>query len=135
MLSLELRRTAMKALVCLSAVCLIVWCAVDIAIKLEERQTLVRQQKRLADIANGVHEIARSVPGTSGIESTLTEIDSSISDMKRSVCSMAAGRDDVLGCRLSGAMMIANCKRSKGSSACRLESFSLTGRTRARGSG
>src|SRR3984893_7057616 len=30
-------------------------------------------------------------------------------------------------------MMIVNCKRSKRSSACRLESFSLTGRTRARG--
>jgi hypothetical protein len=32
-------------------------------------------------------------------------------------------------------MMIVNCKRSKRSSACRLESFSLTGWTRARGSG
>jgi hypothetical protein len=39
------------------------------------------------------------------------------------------------GCRLPRAMMIANCKRSKRSSACRLESFSLTGWTRARGSG
>src|SRR4030088_2547761 len=36
------------------------------------------------------------------------------------------------GRRLPVAMMIANCKRSKGSSACRLESFSLTGWTRAR---
>jgi hypothetical protein len=43
------------------------------------------------------------------------------------------GRDTVAD--YPAAMMIANCKRSKRSSACRLENFSLTGWTRARGSG
>jgi hypothetical protein len=50
----------MKALVCLAAVCLIVWCAADIAIKLEQAQMLARQEKLLTSIAHSVcsHSLA-----------------------------------------------------------------------------
>jgi hypothetical protein len=87
------RAVNVKALAYLGAACVIAWLAVDIAIKLEQRQVLDRQEKLLADLANGVHDIARSVPGTSEIESSLKEIESSVSDMKNSTCEIAAGRD------------------------------------------
>ena len=37
----------MKVLVCLAAVCLIVWCAADIAIKLEQGKRLAGIEKAL----------------------------------------------------------------------------------------
>jgi hypothetical protein len=46
--------TTMKALVCLAAVCIIAWCAADIAIKLRQVQVLDGQRAGLAGIANAL---------------------------------------------------------------------------------
>jgi hypothetical protein len=70
---------AMKALVCLAAVCVIGWCAADIAIKVEQ----VRQMRLLVRAADAAGEAIGS-PDLSGIVNSLASI-------AQEVCSLSPG--------------------------------------------